>query len=88
MDLTEVSTKDLLDELARRLETLEANQPRERYTLKELSLALGVSKYTLQRWCREGMPTDDGKVELVFQKVGRDYVFTSDEYTRINRIRG
>ena len=88
MDLTEVPTADLLAELGKRLERLEASQPRERYTLKELALALNVSKYTLQRWCREGMPTGDGKVELIFQKVGRDYVFTADEYTRINRLRG
>tara|TARA_Y100000592_G_scaffold21804_1_gene33729 strand:- start:1214 stop:1480 length:267 start_codon:yes stop_codon:yes gene_type:complete len=88
MDLSEVSTKDLLQELGRRIEELEASKPSEKYTLKEMAMALGVSKFTLQRWCREGMPTTDGKVELQFAKIGRDYVFTADEYARIKRIRG
>ncbi len=88
MDLSEVSTKDLLAELGRRIEELESTQPSEKYTLKQMSMALGVSKFTMQRWCREGMPTNDGKIELQFSKVGRDYVFTADEYARIKRIRG
>ena len=86
-DLKDVPTKELLAELSRRYAEYEANKPHEKYTLKEMALALKVSKFTLQRWCREGMPAEGGKVDLEFSKVGRDYVFTADEFARIKRLR-
>ena len=86
-DLSKVSTQDLMRELQRRVDLLEASQPKEKYALKDLSFALGVSKYTLQRWCREGMPTGNGKAELNYSKEGREYVFTADEVARIKRLR-
>lgn len=87
VDLSEVSTEDLLDEIKRRMVRLESAQPKERYTLKELSTILGVSTFSIQRWCREGMPTREGKSELEYTKVGRDYVFTGAEARRIQRLR-
>ena len=87
IDLSSVPTEDLLDEIKRRMVRLESAQPKDRYTLKELSNVLKVSPYSIQRWCREGMPTADGKTDLEYTKVGRDYVFTGDEAMRIQRLR-
>jgi len=87
IDLSSVPTEDLLDEIKRRMVRLESVQPKERYTSKELSNVLGVSSYSIQRWCREGMPTRDGKTDLEYTKVGRDYVFTGEEVMRIRRLR-
>ena len=88
-DLSEFSTEELLEELKKRILVLESSKPKERYSLKELCAILGVSKFTLQRWCREGMPTSSGKkVELRFTKVGREYVFAGEECRRIQSLRG
>tara|TARA_Y100000310_G_scaffold335911_1_gene419128 strand:+ start:2332 stop:2604 length:273 start_codon:yes stop_codon:yes gene_type:complete len=87
IDLSSVPTEDLLDEIKRRMVRLESVQPKERYRLKELSAILGVSTFTIQRWCREGMPHGGKKVDLEYAKVGRDYVFTGDEAMRIQRLR-
>ncbi len=86
-DLTTIPTRELLKELQRRFDHLEATQPREKYTLKDLALGLGVSKFTLQRWCREGMPTGNGKEQINYAKECREYVFTGDEVLRIKRLR-
>ena len=87
IDLKEVSTEALLDELKDRITRLESAHPKESYTLKELSVILGSSVFTLQRWCREGMPTPHGKVDIERVKVGREYVFTGEELRRIQRLR-
>jgi hypothetical protein len=47
-----------------------------------------ASPLTVQRWCREGMPTPEGKVSLNFKKVGRENVFEPEEVRRILAIRG
>lgn len=86
-DLSDVSTIELLEEIKRRMVRLESTQPKERYRLKELSAILGVSTFTIQRWCREGMPHGGEKVELEYTKVGREYVFTGEEARRIQRLR-
>ncbi len=87
VDLKEVSTEALLEELRERFIRLESAQPKESYTIKELSVILGTSVFTLQRWCREGMPTPHGKVEIERVKVGREYVFSGEELRRIQRLR-
>ena len=86
-DLKQYSTEALLDELRERFQRLESAQPKESYTIKELSVILGTSVFTLQRWCREGMPTPHGKIEIVYVKVGREYVFSGEELRRIQRLR-
>lgn len=86
-DLKDVSTEELLQELKERFQRLESIQPKETYTIKDLAVILGTSIYTVQRWCREGMPTADGKVEVNRTKVGREYVFTGEELRRIQRLR-
>ena len=87
VDLRDVSTEALLEELKDKLTRLESAQPKESYTIKELSVILGSSVFTLQRWCREGMPTAHGKVDIERVKVGREYVFTGEELRRIQRLR-
>ena len=86
-DLKQYSTEALLDELRERFQRLESAQPKESYTIKELSVILGTSVFTLQRWCREGMPTPHGKSEIERVKVGREYVFSGEELRRIQRLR-
>ena len=87
VDLTEISTEALLKELHDRITSLESAQPKESYTIKELSVILGTSVFTLQRWCREGMPTPHGKIDIERVKVGREYVFSGEELRRIQRLR-
>ena len=87
-DLSNVPTNELLDEIRRRFDRLEASQPRAQYTLQEVATILGQSKYTVQRWCREGMPVEgEGKVEITYKKVGRQYVMTGEELARIQTLR-
>jgi len=86
-DLKDVSTEELLQELGERFQRLESIRPKETYTIKDLAVILGTSIYTVQRWCREGMPTADGKVAVNRTKVGREYVFTGEELRRIQRLR-
>jgi hypothetical protein len=86
-DLKHISTEALLEELKERFQRLESAQPKEEYTIKELSVVLGTSVFTLQRWCREGMPTPNGKMDINFVKMGREYVFTGEELRRIQRLR-
>ena len=86
-DLKQYSTEALLDELRERFQRLESAQPKESYTIKELSVILGTSVFTIQRWCREGMPTPHGKIEIERVKVGREYVFSGEELRRIQRLR-
>jgi response regulator of citrate/malate metabolism len=87
MNLKNIPTKDLLRELERRFQELESNAPVKRLTVKQLAMRLGTSNLTVQRWCREGMPTSKGKVQLSFKKVGRENVFEPDEVKRIIAIR-
>ena len=87
MDLSDIPTKALLQELQKRFQELEAGAPPKRMTVKQLAIRLGTSNLTIQRWCREGMPTSQGKVQLNFKKVGRENVFEADEVKRIIAIR-
>lgn len=88
MDLSDIPTKALLQELQKRFQELEAGAPPKRMTVKQLAIRLGTSNLTIQRWCREGMPTSQGKVQLNFKKVGRENVFEAEEVKRIIAIRG
>jgi hypothetical protein len=88
MDLKDIPTKALLQELERRFEQLENGAPVKRMTVKQIAMRLGTSPLTVQRWCREGMPTAEGKVSLNFKKVGRENVFEPEEVRRILAIRG
>ena len=88
MDLKDIPTKALLQELQKRFQELEAGAPPKRMTVKQLAIRLGTSNLTIQRWCREGMPTSQGKVQLNFKKVGRENVFEAEEVKRIIAIRG
>jgi response regulator of citrate/malate metabolism len=88
MDLKDIPTKALLQELQNRFQELEAGAPPKRMTVKQLAMRLGASNLTVQRWCREGMPTSQGKVQLNFKKVGRENVFETEEVKRIIAIRG
>ena len=87
MDLKEIPTKALLQELERRFQELENGAPVKRMTVKQIAMRLGTSPLTVQRWCREGMPTSQGKVQLKFKKVGRENVFEADEVAKIIAIR-
>ena len=88
MDLKDIPTKALLQELERRFEQLENGAPVKRMTVKQIAMRLGTSPLTVQRWCREGMPTPEGKVSLNFKRVGRENVFEPEEVRRILAIRG